>query len=134
MGEGGKGWEGCGGGRGVGRGVGVRGGVDRGWVSGRVVCRGWWGSKLEQGNFLLLKNMIILLWIINHCLGLGHETMVCAGCLTMFLWITIDQYLLLSSISKVFEKVVFLQISSYFIEINVFYDGQYGFRENIQLN
>ena len=25
-------------------------------------------------------------WIINHCLGLGHETMVCAVCLTMFLW------------------------------------------------
>ena len=24
-------------------------------------------------------------WIINHCLGLGHETMVCAVCLTMFL-------------------------------------------------
>ena len=23
--------------------------------------------------------------IINHCLGLGHETMVCAVCLTMFL-------------------------------------------------
>ena len=25
-------------------------------------------------------------WIINHCLGLGHETMVCAVCLTMFLF------------------------------------------------
>ena len=24
-------------------------------------------------------------WIINHCLGLGHETMVCAVCLIMFL-------------------------------------------------
>ena len=24
--------------------------------------------------------------IINHCLGLGHETMVCAVGLTMFLW------------------------------------------------
>ena len=24
-------------------------------------------------------------WFINHCLGLGHETMVCAVCLTMFL-------------------------------------------------
>ena len=23
--------------------------------------------------------------IVNHCLGLGHETMVCAACLTMFL-------------------------------------------------
>ena len=36
---------------------------------------------------------------------------------------------LLSSISKVFEKVVFLQLSSYFIENNLFHDGQYGFRE-----
>ena len=26
-------------------------------------------------------------WIVNHCLGLGHETMECAVCLTMFLWI-----------------------------------------------
>ena len=25
-------------------------------------------------------------WIINHCLWLGHETMVCAVCLTMFLF------------------------------------------------
>ena len=26
-----------------------------------------------------------IVWIINHCLGLGHETLVCAVCLTMFL-------------------------------------------------
>ena len=25
-------------------------------------------------------------WIITHCLGLGHETMVCAVCLFIFLW------------------------------------------------
>ena len=25
-------------------------------------------------------------WIINHCLGLGHEKILCAICLTMFLW------------------------------------------------
>ena len=23
-------------------------------------------------------------WFINHCLGLGHQTMICAVCLTMF--------------------------------------------------
>ena len=34
---------------------------------------------------------------------------------------------LLSYISKVFEKVVFLQLSSYFVENNLFHDGQYGF-------
>ena len=36
---------------------------------------------------------------------------------------------LLSSISTVFEKVVFLQVSSYFIGNNLFHDGQYGFKE-----
>ena len=25
-------------------------------------------------------------WTITHCLGLGHETMVCAVCLSIFLW------------------------------------------------
>ena len=25
-------------------------------------------------------------WPITHCLGLGHETMVCAVCLSIFLW------------------------------------------------
>ena len=27
-------------------------------------------------------------WTIIHCLGLGHETMVCAVCLSIFLWIS----------------------------------------------
>ena len=36
---------------------------------------------------------------------------------------------LLSFMSKVFEKVVFLQISIYFKENNLFHDGQCGFRE-----
>ena len=26
-------------------------------------------------------------WTITHCLGLGHETMVCAVCLSIFLWV-----------------------------------------------
>ena len=26
------------------------------------------------------------IWTITHCLGLGHETMVCAVCLSIFLW------------------------------------------------
>ena len=26
-------------------------------------------------------------WTITHCLGLGHETMVCAVCLSVFLWV-----------------------------------------------
>ena len=34
-------------------------------------------------------------WIINHCLGLGHENMVCAVCLTMFLYIWLCKWLML---------------------------------------
>ena len=37
---------------------------------------------------------------------------------------------LLTSISKVFEKVVFNQIYEYFSTNNLFYAGQYGFRED----
>ena len=37
---------------------------------------------------------------------------------------------LLTSVSKVFEKVVFLQLTKYFQDNGLFYDGQYGFREN----
>ena len=34
-------------------------------------------------NIIIIKSEV---WIVNHCLGLGHETMVCAVCLNMFLW------------------------------------------------
>ena len=36
---------------------------------------------------------------------------------------------LLTSISKLFEKVVFTQLYGYFHENNIFYSGQYGFRK-----
>ena len=48
-------------------------------------------------NFLVMIERIYTLcliiiiksdvWSITHCLGLGHETMVCALCLFVFLWI-----------------------------------------------
>ena len=40
--------------------------------------------------YILCRIIIIKLeiWTITHCLGLGHETMVCAVCLSMFLCIT----------------------------------------------
>ena len=39
------------------------------------------------GNWMIIKILSDMrVGIINHCLGLGHETMVCAVCLTMFLW------------------------------------------------
>ena len=40
------------------------------------------------------------------------------------------QYLLSSSISKIFEKVAFKQISEYFTCNNLLFNSQYGFREN----
>ena len=32
---------------------------------------------------IIIKSKV---WTIIHCLGLGHETMVCAVCLSIFLW------------------------------------------------
>ena len=41
------------------------------------------------GRYVLAVIIIInsQVWPIFHCLGLGHETMVCAVCLDVFLWI-----------------------------------------------
>ena len=46
------------------------------------ICLSWlWECVLNL--IIIIKSVV---WIINHCLGLGHETMVCAVCLTMLLW------------------------------------------------
>ena len=47
---------------------------------------------------LVIKSEI---WIINHLLGLGHETMVCAVCLTVFLliWIRPNQIYCISKMA-----------------------------------
>ena len=46
-------------------------------------------------SFVMIERIYILcliiiikseVWTIAHCLGLGHETMVCAVCLSIFLW------------------------------------------------
>ena len=42
----------------------------------------WWSRECVLYLIIIIKPEV---WIINHCLGLGHETMVCAVCLTMFL-------------------------------------------------
>ena len=45
------------------------------------ICLSWlWECVLYL--IIIIKSEV---WIVNHCLGLGHETMVCAVCLTMFL-------------------------------------------------
>ena len=46
-------------------------------------------------SLVMIKRIYILcliiikseVWTFTHCLGLGHETMVCAVCLSIFLWI-----------------------------------------------
>ena len=41
----------------------------------------WWSRECVL-YLIIIKPEV---WIINHCLGLGRETMVCTVCLTMFL-------------------------------------------------
>ena len=42
----------------------------------------WWLRECVLYSIIIIKSEVL---IINHCLGLGHETMVCAVCYTMFL-------------------------------------------------
>ena len=51
-------------------------------------------SKVSRSweSLLYLITMIKSeVWITNHCLGLGYETMVCAICLTIYLWKTVNK-------------------------------------------
>ena len=54
----------------------------------------WWSRECVLHLIIIIKPEV---WIINHCLGLGHETMVCAVCLTMFLW-SLNMTLLIASL------------------------------------
>ena len=45
----------------------------------------WWSWECVLYLIIIIKPEV---WIINYCLGLGHETMVCAVCRTMFLAIS----------------------------------------------
>ena len=43
----------------------------------------------DWDNILFCLIIIIIIsevWTVIHCLGLGHETMVCAVCLFIFIW------------------------------------------------
>ena len=42
--------------------------------------------QFTQYTFCLIIIIRSEIWIIIHCLGLGSETMVCAVCLSIFLW------------------------------------------------
>ena len=43
----------------------------------------WWLREYTLCHIIIIKSKV---WIIIHCFGLGHETMVCAVCLSIFLW------------------------------------------------
>ena len=47
------------------------------------------------------RKLMRLWWTITHCLGLGHETMVCAVCLSIFLWSKYTNY---TCLDMVFRK------------------------------
>ena len=60
----------------------------------------WWLREYIYIYFVLCLIIIIKseVWTITHCLGLGHETMVCAVCLSVFLctWFSLCSVLLWS--------------------------------------
>ena len=60
----------------------------------------WWSRECVLYLIIIIKPEV---WIINHCLGLGHETMVCAVCLTMFF---LFKVLFMSRILVAVEKMV----------------------------
>ena len=43
----------------------------------------WWLREYTLCLIIIIKSEV---WTIIHCLGLGHETMVCAVCLSIFFW------------------------------------------------
>ena len=57
----------------------------RGYVSSAYTILLWWSLEWVLYPIIIIISEV---WIINHCVGLGHETMVCAVYLTMFLWPT----------------------------------------------
>ena len=43
----------------------------------------WWLREYILGLIVIIESEV---WIIIHCLELGHETVVCAVCLFIYLW------------------------------------------------
>ena len=48
----------------------------------------WWLREYILCLIIIIKSEV---WYIIHCLRLGHETMVCAVCFSIFLWV-VEQY------------------------------------------
>ena len=49
----------------------------------------WWLREYTLCLIIIIKSEV---WTIIHCLGLGHETMLCAVSLSIFLWIFNDMW------------------------------------------
>ena len=65
------------------------------WLCAWDVCHIIFCHLLYIHPFVMIEIIYILcliiiikseVWTITHCLRLGHETMVCAVCLSIFLW------------------------------------------------
>ena len=51
----------------------------------------WAVNSLHKGTVTRKSiHLVTSSWTITHCLGLGHETMVCAVCVSVFLWRKMD--------------------------------------------
>ena len=65
-------------------------------------------SFLMIGRIYIFCLIIIIkseVWTITHCLGLGHETMLCAVCLSIFLFVYIQLFFYISRISCIQLKM-----------------------------
>ena len=67
----------------------------------------WWAWECVLYLIIIIEPEV---WTINLCLGLGHETMVCAVCLTMFLSErnTFRPHLACRTSSKILLKILML--------------------------
>ena len=65
-------------------------------------------SFVMIGRIYIFCLIIIIkseVWTITHCLGLGHETMLCAVCLSIFLFVYIQLFFYISRISCIQLKM-----------------------------
>ena len=74
-------------------------------------------SLVMMREYTLCLSIIIKseVWNILHCLGLGHETMVCAVCRFIFLWMQGNKYFPLRRVMLVFWRKFISRTSSFII-------------------
>ena len=74
----------------------------------------WWWREYTFCLIIIIKSEV---WTIIHCLGLGHETMVCAVCRSIFLF------------NELFENILCQQIMNFLQGDNVLFKYQFVFRK-----